>query len=75
MNILDLAFYHKITIEFDGDFDGGNYEMTMEYLTASHHGTADTRTTMILKQTDIDELYSGAKNLVRLLEKHVTENY
>ena len=75
MNLLDLAFYHNISIEFDGDFDGGSYYMVMDYLTASHNGTADTKTTMILKQTDIDELYSGAKNLVKLLEKHVTENY
>lgn len=75
MNILDLAFYHKIDIDFDGDFDGGNYHVTMDYMTATHHGTSDIKTTMTLKQADIDELYLGAKKLVKLLEKHISEGY
>jgi hypothetical protein len=62
-------------IEFDGDFDGGNYYMTCNYLTSTHRGASDTETKLILKQDDIDALYEGAKQLVRILEKHVTEGY
>ena len=75
MNLLDLAFKYNIDIEHDGDFDGGCYYIKMNYLTGTHMAVSDTEEKIILKQPDIYELYRGAKKLVKLLEKHVTEGY
>ena len=75
MNILDLAFNYTIDIDFDGDIDGGNYHITMNYLLSTQQGVEETETKISLKQWDIDELYLGAKKLVKLLEKHATEGY
>jgi len=72
MNITDLAFQYAIKIEFDGDFDGGNYYMKLIYVTSTQAGAGDTITNITLKQDDINALYKGAKELVKTLEKHVT---
>ncbi len=75
MNILDLAYQHSIDMEFDGDFDGGNYYVTLNYLIASHRGVDGAQTKITLSQEDINRLHEGAKKLVKLLEKHVTKGY
>jgi hypothetical protein len=74
MNILDLAFKYNIDIEHDGDFDGGCYHVKMNYLTGTHMDVSDTEEKIVLKQTDMYELFHGAKKLVKLLEKHVMED-
>jgi len=73
MNIIDLAFEHAINIEFDGDFDGGNYYLKLTYLVSTNLGVTTAETIFTLKQTDIDLLYKGAKGLVKTLEKHIME--
>ena len=75
MNLLDLAFKHDITIHHEPDFDGGDFYITMDYLLATYVGVTEAKTTFALKQQDIDELCHGAKKLVKLLEKYVTEGY
>jgi len=75
MNLLDLAFNYTIDIDFDGDFDGGNYHVTLNYLSSTQVGIAETETKLSIKQEDIDQLYIGAKNLIRALDKHVSGRF
>jgi hypothetical protein len=73
MQLIDLAFEYDIEIDYEGDFDGGNYYVTLKYQTATNAASSDTITILTLKQTDIELLYSGAKKLIGLLSKHVQE--
>lgn len=75
MNILDLGFNYDLTIDFDGDFDGGNYTLKFKYFTSTQNGVGDTETTVILRQSDIDEIYEGTLKLMRLLKPHIVERY
>jgi hypothetical protein len=75
MNIIDLAFDYDIKIDFDGDFDGGNYHIKMNYVTATNHGTGETETIIVLDQVDIDKLYAGANKLIETLKHHITTGY
>jgi hypothetical protein len=75
MNLLDLAFKYDIEIDYDGDFDGGNYYINLTYWIATQSSVGVAKEELILKQSDIDALYDGATKLVKLLEKHVTEGY
>jgi hypothetical protein len=74
MNIEDLAYDFDIKIEFDGDFDGGTYDVLFKY-TNSFSLDCKTTTGMVLRQHEIDDLLAGALKLVKLLKPHITEEY
>ncbi len=73
MNLLDLNFEYDIKIDFEGDFDGGNYHVTLDYPIGTQQGITNGKTYLSLKQADIDFMYLGAKKLAEALKKHVSE--
>lgn len=79
MNITDLAFKYEIDIDFNGDIEDGMvtgcYNVTIKHEIGMHSQHGDVKIDMTLGQSDINELYEGAKKLVKALEKHVTGNY
>jgi hypothetical protein len=75
MNITELMFQYSIEIVHEGDYDGGSYDMTIEYETSTQQGTGIVKTTVELKQDDINEMYKGALKLVNSLKKHIYEGY
>ncbi len=74
MNITDLGFKFDTHIEFDGDFDGGNYYVTFKHDTCLN-SAAETETKVMMKQVDIDDIYAGLMKMTKEFKKHVTEGY
>lgn len=74
MNITDLAYEFDVKIEFDGDFDGGSYDIAFKYMNCF---SLDCKTTMelSLRQHEIDDLYDGALKLIKLLKPYASEAY
>ena len=74
MNIEDLAYDFDIKIEFDGDFDGGTYDVLFKH---TNSFSLDCKTTagIVLRQNEIDDLLAGALKLVKLLKPYATEEY
>jgi hypothetical protein len=75
MNILDLRFEFGININFDGDFDGGSYDLDLSYEIASHGLYANSAEIHRLKQSDIDALYEGVMKLAKALKPNITQGY
>ncbi len=75
MNVIDLGFKYDIKIEFNGDFDGGYYDVEFKYITPTNVGTGETKTEIVLEQQDIEEIYRGALKLAKALKPYIRDGY
>lgn len=72
MNVLDLGYEFQIEIKSDPDIDGTNYYINFLYQVPTHRGVTELSESLLIHQTDIDEILIGAEKLIKLLRPHVT---